>query len=246
MANLKQNPIILSQDTLSSSATQQHRLGTRAVSPDGRVFRYCSAGAVDLVAGNCIQSSAILTNYLAMTPSAAAALQPNIAVTPGATVAAAGLFSEGYLGIDTTPGNGFTYQVQSHPAFAGSDLQTVTLTQDDLVQVALTTASRVGMLVNPYKNVLQFPVTTATGTLVGVAPCVIKATQFGWLQTWGICSTLIAGTPALGAMVLAPSSAAGAAIIMTTTNLVVAQLVGNMAQVGVDGKNNFVDLRIRP
>lgn len=244
MANLKQNPIILSQDTFTSSATQQHRLGTRAVSPDGRVFRYCSAGAVDLVAGNCVQSSALLTNYLAMTPSAAAANQPNIAVTPGATVAAAGLFSEGLLGIDTTPGNGYTYQVQSHPAFAGSDLQTVTLTQDDLVQVALTTSSRVGMIVNPYKAVIQFPVTTATGILVGVAPAIIKTLQFGWLQTWGMCSTLIAGTPALGAGVMAPGTAAGAAVVVTTTNLVVAQYVGNMAQIGVDGKNNWVFLKI--
>jgi hypothetical protein len=245
MANLTQHPEVLAQDTLSSSATQQHRLGTRAVTKDGRVFRYCLAGASDLVAGNCIQSAAILTNYLAMTPSAAAVTQPVVSVTPGATAAAAGLFSEGLMQIDTTPGNGYTYGILSHPAFAGSDLQAVTLYQDDLLQVALTTSSRVGMIENMYKGVIQFPVTTATGLLVGVAPTIIKASQYGWLQTWGLASVLINGTPALGAAVVSPSATtAGSVDVITTTNLVTAQIVGNMAQVGVSGKNNFCFLKI--
>ena len=84
----------------------------------------------------------------------------------------------------------------------------------------------------------------AAGTAVGVATYIITAAQYGWVQTRGICSTLIAGTPALGAMVMTPSTAAGSAVIMTTTNLVVAQLVGRMCQIGVDGKNNWVNLDI--
>lgn len=242
MAKFVQEVVAVGQDDFISSATSAHKLGTRGVSDDGRVFRYVQAGAADLVAGNTIQSSAILANHLANTPPAVAIGATSFTYTPGATAGAAGLYADGYLQVDTTPGNGYTYGVSGHAAITSSTAFTLNL--KDPIQIALTTSSRVGLLVNPYKNVIQFPVTTATGTLVGVADYVIAATQFGWVQTWGICSTLIAGTPALGAMVLAPGTAAGAAVVMTTTNLVVAQIVGTMAQIGVDGKNNYVFLRI--
>jgi hypothetical protein len=225
-----------------SSATQKHPLGAVGRTPDGRVFRYCEAGASDLVAGNVIQSSAILANHLATTATAAAIGATSLVFTPGATGGAANLYAEGLLQIDTTPGNGYTLAVKDHPAITSSTAFTVNL--EDPLQVALTTSSRLGLVANLYKNVIQVPVTTATGSVVGVAVYIITATQYGWIQTWGPCSTLIAGTPALGAAVLSPGTAAGAAVVMTTTNLVVAQVVGNMMQIGVDGKNNFVDLTI--
>lgn len=227
--------------SFSSHATQVLPLGTERETKDGRRFRYCKAGAVDLVAGNVIQSSAIVANHLANTPPAVAIGDKSFSYTPGATAGAANLYAEGFLQVDTTPGNGYTYQVSGHAAISSSTAFTLNLV--DAVQVALTTSSRVGLIANPYKNVIQFPVTTATGTYVGIAPCVITASEFGWLQTDGLASVLIAGTPALGAMVMTPSTTAGSAVVITTTNLVVAQIVGEMAQVGVDGKNNFVRLR---
>jgi hypothetical protein len=243
-SRLSNQEVQLAQEMFVSSANPQHKLGTRGYTEDGRAFRYVKAGASDLVAGNCIQSSAIITTHLANTPPAVAIGAKSFAYTPGATAAAADYYADGYLQVDTTPGNGYTYGLGSHAAITASTAFTLNL--DDPIQVALTTSSRVGLLANPYRDVIQMPATTATGTLVGVAGYIIATTQFGWIQTWGPCSTLISGTPALGAMVLAPSAAAGAAIIMTTTNLVVAQIVGTMGQIGVDGKNNWVYLRIAP
>jgi hypothetical protein len=105
----------------------------------------------------------------------------------------------------------------------------------------------VGLIANPYNGVIQLPVTTATGTLVGIATYIISAGQYGWIQTWGICSVLTTGTPALGAMVMGPGTAAGAAqVVVAAGTLIVAQIIGHMAQVGVDGKNNFVHVRINP
>lgn len=245
MAKFTQEAVSIGQDDFVSSATPAHRLGQRAVSDDGRVFRYVLAGASDLVAGNCIQSSAIIPNHLANTPPAVAVGATSFTYTPGATAGAAGLYADGFLQVDTTPGNGYTYSVSGHAAIASSTAFTLNL--KDPIQVALTTSSRVGLIVNPYKNVIQFPVTTATGTLVGVATYVITAAQYGWVQTWGLCSVLISGTPALGAIVMTPGAAAGAAeIIVAAGTLIVAQIVGQMAQVGVTGKNNFVHLRINP
>jgi len=242
--NIGGPPVSIGSDGFTSDATQRHALGTTGYSGDGRQFKYCLAGAADLVAGNVIQSSAIVTAHLANTPPAVAIGATSFTYTPGAATGTANQYAGGYLQVDTTPGNGYTYVVSTNPAISSSTAFTLTLT--DAIQVALTTSSRVGLIANPYRGVIQFPVTTATGTYVGVAPCIITAAQYGWLQTSGMASVLIAGTPALGAYVMTPGTVAGAVVVCTTTNLVVAQFVGNMAQIGVDTKNNFVRLTILP
>lgn len=245
--NLQTETVVSGADSLTPTSDRKHRLGTRMVDRLGRVYRYVQAGLVDLVAGNLIQSPAIVTTHLANTPPAVAIGAASFTYTPGATLGLANQYEDGFLQVDTTPGNGFTYGVDGHLAFAPSAAFTLTLKPDDPIQVALTTSSRVGLIQNPYKGVIQMPVTTATGTLMGVAVCVIPASNFGWIQTWGMCSVLIAGTPALGAIVMGPGAVAGAAeIIVAAGTLIVAQIVGNMAQIGVAGKNNFVLLKINP
>jgi hypothetical protein len=245
MAKFISESLTIGQDDFISSATPAHRVGTRAVSDDGRVFRYVKAGAADLVAGNVIQSSAIVANHLANTPPAVAVGAKSFTYTPGATAGAANLYANGFLQVDTTPGNGYTYSVEGHAAITSATAFTLFL--KDPIQVALTTSSRVGLIANQYSGVIQLPVTTATGTIVGVAGYIITAAQFGWIQTWGLASVLTTGTPALGAMVMGPGTAAGAAqVVVAAGTLIVAQIIGHMAQVGVDGKNNFVHLRINP
>lgn len=233
------------QDDFVSSSTPAHRLGTRAIDQDGRVFRYVKAGAVDLVAGNVLQSPAIVTAHLANTPPAVAIGATSFVYTPGAATGTANQYADGFMGVDTTPGNGYTYGVASHAAIASSTAFTIFL--KDPIQVALTTSSRVGLIANKYNGVIQLPVTTATGTIVGIATYIISANQYGWIGTHGQFSVLTTGTPALGAMVMGPGTAAGSAqVVVAAGTLIVAQIIGHMAQIGVDGKNNFVEVRINP
>jgi hypothetical protein len=228
-------------------SVQRLPLGTRAIDRFGRSYRYVKAGAVDLVAGDCIQGPAIAANHLANTPPAVAIGARSFTYTPGATAGAADLYKGGFLQVDTTPGQGRMYGVRTHLAFASATAFTLELEDDDTPRVALTTSSRVGLIKNPYDGVIQFPVTTATGLLVGVAVAAIPASNFGWIQTWGPAAVLINGTPALGAMVVSPSATtAGSVDVITTTNLVTAQIVGRMIQVGVSTKNNAVYLTIAP
>lgn len=243
MPNLSAHPVALSGPFYRSTATPDHALGQKGIAEDGRVYRYCQAGEA-LVAGNVIQSSAIIALHLATTATATPAGATSLTFTPGATAGAANLYADGFLGVSDGAGVGYTHGVKSHGAITASVAFTLNLKDDDPIQVALTTASRLALIANPYKNVIQCPATTATGSVVGVAPYIIASGQYGWLQTKGVASVLIAGTPALGAMVLAPGATAGAAEIMTTTNLVVAQLVGRMLQIGVSTKFNFVNLDI--
>lgn len=243
MAQFTADPESIGQDDFVSSADPRHRVGARAVDQDGRVYRYVKAGAVDLVAGNVLQSPAIVPNHLGNTPPAVAIGAKSFIYTPGGTLGTANQYGDGFLQVDTTPGNGYTYGIASHLAFALSTAFTLNL--KDPIQVALTTSSRVGLIANRYNGVIQLPVTTATGTIVGVATYIISANQYGWIGTQGQFSVLTTGTPALGAMVMGPGTAAGAAqVVVAAGTLIVAQMIGHMAQVGVDGKNNFIDVRI--
>lgn len=233
--------LVTPQDIFSPNTVQQHVLGTRLTLVDGRVFRYAQAGAVDLVAGNLLQQALPIPNHLALTSVIAAIGATSTTVTPGATAGAANLYAEGYLGIDTTPGNGLTYRIAGHPAIVASTAFTLTL--DEPISVAFTAATRYGLMANLYKNVLQSP-STKTGAIVGVAPVVIAAASFGWVQTWGAASVLINGTPATTAPVMNSVTTAGAVDVWTAAGQVIASYVGEMLQVGVSGKNNFVYLKI--
>lgn len=225
------------QGLYTSSADQIHELGFRCTY-GGRGFRYVLAGAADLVAGNVIQAPAQVANHLALTPVAAAIGDKTITVALGATAATANQYAGGYAIISTTPGNGYAYRIASHPAAVLST--SVILTLDEPLQVALTTSSRVDLQANQYSGVIQSPVTTLTGAIVGVASYPVTAAQYGWVQTSGPAPVLIDGTPAVGVSVSAPAAAAGAAAVNSGTLVI----IGSMMSTGVSGKNNAVLLNI--
>ena len=231
-------------DSRDQSTTQKHPLGAVARGGDGSLYRYVKAGAVALVPGNSIQSPAIVVNHLALTPSAAAIGATTVVATLGATAAAANLYAEGWVQVDTTPGNGFRYRVASHAAVLSAGVITATLYPDDPITVALTSSSRVGFIQNPFNGVIQTPITTATGTVVGVACSALAIANFGWVQTHGMAAALINGTPALGGLVISPGGAAGAFDVSTAVTILTGQISGRMQQIGVSGKNNAVWLGI--
>jgi hypothetical protein len=233
MPNLTGYTMITGGEIFSSSSTQAHPLGTRGQTRDGRQYRYCQAGASALVVGNVIQAPAQITTHQDMTPSAAAIGATSISVTPGATAGAANLYAEGWAFISVTPGLGYLYEVSGHLAITASTAFTVNLFADSAIQVALTTSSRVGLTHNPYKNVIQSPVTTLTAAVVGVAVYPIVATEYGWVQTSGPAGVLVAGTPGVGLAVVVPATAAGAVVVDGAASAT--KVVGSMMVTGQDG-----------
>lgn len=232
------------QNAFEFTSSQFHPLGTLGISKDGTFFRYCQAGAVDLVAGTLQQRAAPVANHLANTPPAVAIGATSFTYTPGATAGAANLYAEGYLQVDTTPGNGYRYRISGHPAISSSTAFSLYLDPDDPIQVALTTSSRVGLHHNRWKNVIQCP-TAVTARVAGVAVSVIPATYYGWLVTKGPWPCLINGTPAITSPVANSATTAGALDVWTTAAAAVTITpVGHMMQVGVSGRNNLVDLTI--
>lgn len=219
------------------------RLGTAVRTRDGRVFRFGRAGAVATVAGSLYQASVPVPNHLGLTPSAAAIGAKTVTATLGATAATANQYAEGWLYVSGTPGNGYAYGISSHPAIGSGAAGVITLNNDDALQIAITGSSLVGLMANPYADVVVTP-TTKTAVCIGVPLCVIPAGYYGWFQTWGPCPVLVNGTPAVTAPVINSATTAGAVDVWTAAAQPTAQLIGQMMQVGVSGQNNMVFLTI--
>lgn len=242
----------LKQGMFVATASANHALGQRGVTADGRVYRYCLNGAVALVAGNVIQSPATPGGQLAKavhttTPTGVGSLSINL--TCGSSVAA-GFYADGYLVTASGAGQGYVYTIASHAAVSTGATGVFQLYTEDSVVVAITNTSTVSLIPNKYSGVIQAPVTTATGVIVGVAAYAIGITQYGWIQTWGPCAVLGEDTTAIGAPVDGIASTAGRVRAFTGVSsigtIATEQLVGYLMQANVAAQWVMVDLRIAP
>jgi hypothetical protein len=227
---------------IAADGTNPLQEGTLGVTRDGRQFRWVQAGASNLVVGNMLQAAAEIANHQDCSVAAAAIGATSLTVTPGATAGAANLYANGLAVISVTPGLGYAYNIDHHAAITASVAFTLYLAPDDPIQVALTTSSKVTLIRNAYKGVIQAPVTTLTGPVVGAAVSVIPASGWGWIQTRGLAGVLIAGTPGPGVAVVSPGSAAGAVVVDGAA--AATQVVGSMGITGVDGKVGPVFLNL--
>jgi hypothetical protein len=229
-----ENGQAVGQPLFSSSATKYHELGFKATW-GGRTFRYVKAGAVDLVVGNAIQARVQDTDHDDVTCRATAIGATELLITTGSGNGALdeNEYADGYAVIDTTPGLGYTYRIKSHAAIAASTNGALVLEDGETVQVALTTSSKITLVANPYKAVIQHPVTTASQTCIGGAVYPIVATEHGWVQTGGPGAALIAGTPGVGQPVTSVGAVAGALSVHSAE-------LNNVAYMMVTGRDTKV------
>ena len=235
------------QGILDISATKQYPLGTRYAKNDGRVFRYAEAGAVALVAGNLIQS-AILNGAVAhlqadMTPAIAAAGTYTVTAAIKTTEQPANTFKDGWVAItdgDAANAMGDLYRIKSHPLSSTN----IILTLFEPLKRAITVTSRIGLLKNIYQDVIQAPITTATGVAVGVCPTVVTANYYFWLQTWGIANVLVKTALVAGQNVQRDVVAAGSVGKAVVT--LWAENIGMSGWVTATTASGFVFLTIAP
>ena len=227
---------VTAQDIATYTTVQQHDLGAKAYSSDGRTFRYVKAGAAALIPGNWLQSPAVVANHVNLTPTALPSAGDNtITVTLGNTAATANQYAGGMLVVEKgTTGAGQSLMIKSHPAAAGN--ATLVLTLEDPFITTLTGTVTVSLISNLYNGVIQTPVTTLTGTPVGVAVAPIAISNYGWICSRGLTGALADGAITVGTVASAvPSAAAGAAKVMAAT----------LTQVGMVAKTS-IDTQITP
>jgi hypothetical protein len=232
-------PVIYGIDPHNESVSQDHQLGTVGYTPDGRKFRYARAGGTVLVAGNVLQSPAQSTD-LSLTPSSASIGATSVTVTTAAAVTA-NLFSEGYLVVTNTPGNGLMYRIKSHPATSAAASCVITLAEPLIV--ALTGSSRVDLVKNPYNGVIQNPAIPSSCP-VGVAVKAITAEYYGWIQDSGICSVLAGGTLAVGNQIVTKLGTAASVLNAAAATTEAFPIIGYALTSGTNGENASVYLSI--
>jgi hypothetical protein len=235
-------------EKITSSVQTANPLGTRMELPDGRAFYYAQAAGTALAAGAITQGAATVTAHdMDLVVTAAAAIGARtIAVTLGATLSAKDQYKDGYVYVNDGAGEGHIYKIAGNNAVAASGGMTIQLYQTDVVREALTTSSLVGLVVNPYKDVIVYPA-SVTGQAVGVPATEIAADAFGWLQTAGPASVLCDVASVVGNHVRVSDNTAGA-----TEPLVRGATDENDEAIGVamliapvSGDYGLVDLRIR-
>lgn len=258
MSNISNQDVQLAQGMFVSSATQQHALGTRGYTPDGKAYRYVLVGAVDLIPGTCIQSPAVFAGHQQQAVSTTAPISQTaiggsaISITCASCVAV-NYYQEGYVMIGSGAGAGFMYQLDAHPAVSTGATGTFnfyTPLDANTLVTAIHATSVITLVPNKYRSVIIVPATTATGLVIGVATYVITTLQYGWIQTWGLCAVEAVGAWAMGAMLNGISATSGQAQFMSspavTACSIVGQYIGHAYQTGIAVTWVPVDLRISP
>ena len=186
---------VAAQAVYSTSTTALHNIGEYMVTNDGRGYRYCKAGGSALVVGKIQQAKAEDTsNEQEITITNAAVGDLTIVSTDTVTLAA-NLLAGGFLIVsEGTLGVGQTYKLKGNTAASSA---VVTFNLDEAVRVATTGTCKVDVKVNPYMSVIVAP-TTQTSAIVGAAQYAIGSSEFGWLQTRGVCAILAQGTVVVG------------------------------------------------
>ena len=251
MSTLKNDTIVNASDLYAQISptsgtvpytTQIPDLGVRAVTGDGREFRYVSAGASNLIVGQLQQAAGPQSNYVDVTAIAAAAGATTVTLTVSTgTAVVANQFSGGYYTTYGTVANGGgqMLQISANTAVSASGTS-ITIQLADPVVTAITTSATVNILPPAYAAVIQVP-STVTGKVAGLAIGALAATYYGWLQVKGVANALIAGTPAIGTGLSAPNAGTAGALQVTAATLM--DIATNL-KTGTDGRYGPVDLLI--
>jgi len=199
----------------SAAAIGNLSLGTRGVTPDGRVFYYAkNSSAAITSAGMLVDGiAAVAAHDMGLTVTAATAVgSATISLEVPTTDLTKNQYQDGYIVFNDGPGEGEIYRIASHPAHDASDDNTCvfTLVDPSGTRTALTTASEAGLVYNPYTDVLlaDGDGPPAHGPL-GVTTIPVTASYYCWIQTAGIGSVGIGAAVAVVGDGLQLSQASG-------------------------------------
>jgi hypothetical protein len=189
------------QEKVQTSGKKQ-KFGTRATTPDGRVFYYARDDGTGLGnAGVIVDGTGAVAAHdmdVAATATSVGSTTLTVGTSLTVTAAQAALYVDGYLMFNDGPGEGEVYRIKSVSVVSGATGCVITIDEPDGFRTALTTASLFGIIYNPYAAVklIDGDGTQTTGPL-GVAPIPITADYYFWLQTFGPAAVEVSGTTAM-------------------------------------------------
>ncbi len=186
----------------------RYRYGQQLILGNGRKFRFGAAGGSTLAIGDLLSGPVATSSSQNLTAAIVAVGSRVLTFTYGTTMAA-NVMAEGFGVISVTPGAGQVYGINSHGALANAAGQVVNI--DHSVRVALTATSRIDLINNNYKGLIQTPATTVASAAMGVALTATTTLRGCWIQTRGPAAVLTSGT-AIAGDVVAPGLGTGGAV----------------------------------
>ena len=228
------------------TAGERFPVGTLGTTQDGRWYRFARAGASTLVPGNVVVGPAPVTNNVDNTAAATAAGATSTTFTIGATAITQNQYKDGWLSVSVTPGAGYLYGLRDHAAVASAGSATWAFSPGESVQVAFTTATRLDLIANPFRGVIQCPATTIGSVPIGVAVSAPTSGQYCWIQVEGAANVLTAGTLIVGNRAVAPTGTAGAAGPETATAATskTESTIGQVLRVAASTAFSTIDLHL--
>lgn len=214
------------------NSVQMHNLGQRGETSDGRVFRYAWMGEA-ITPGRLVQGPAINSTLTNMAVLVGALNAKQITFTNAVTTTTANYWNEGYAFSSYATGAGQTWKIKSLPALVSGASSTVYL--EDPIAVALDTTTKLGLVQNPYSQVLMGA--TATFEPVGASFITYTTQYYGWLQTRGVCAIFSDGAIAAGTAAENDGSVSGAIDVMVEADWVVNPSIGRAYQIA--GAQNY-------
>ena len=174
------------------TSSQKQKLGTRAVTPDGRVFYYAeNSGAAITTAGQLVDGiAAVGADDGDLATAALAAGSLTVTTTTSLTVTK-DQYKDGYLFINDNAAQGEVYRIKSNTAVSSAAGLEIRLDEPDGIRTAFTTSTQFGLMYPPYKDIklMDNDGTMTTGPL-GVTTIPVTADYFCWIQTAGPASVL--------------------------------------------------------
>lgn len=183
----------IAQEIYSESSVQLMPLGSKCVTSDGRAFRYVKVGGTALVAGKLYDGAATIDNHQNLATAVAAIGATEVTVTLAGTAATANQYSGGVLIVNDQTGQGYTYQIKSHPAQTSTTGDLVVTLEDPVIE-ALDATSQCSLTYNQHDSVI-IHAASETGVAVGVAVFNVTDAYYGWLQTRGPVSLMCDASP---------------------------------------------------
>src|SRR3990167_4708035 len=181
---------IFAQDVFVESATPTHPVGTKAITSDGRTWRYAKNASTALTTGVlCVQADLSANHEDVPFQTAGVIGDTSIALTIATTSVAANEYVDGYAVVIDDTGEGRAHLITAH----GTGTGTVTFYIKPGLLLATTTSTTVCLVRNPWMDVVIND-STQTDLPAGVTPMAITADYYFWIQTGGVTAVLASGT----------------------------------------------------
>jgi hypothetical protein len=229
---------ITPSDARTTSTTKNGVLiGSKAITRDGKVYRWTLNGAVALAAGKTNTGVARVANNSNMalaTTSNIAIGSTKISVTLGGTAVTADQYLDGYAVINDGTGVGQSFLLAGNSAqTSGSGTCELYLAEAITAALVITSDTKVTLIPNPNAGVVVTPA-VVTNPIAGVPNVAVAASSYFWDQSRGMAGVLSDGVIARGTQGIPSDAVIGA--LETRVDATVVQPVSFVPDATVDAK----------